>query len=255
MAMKTLKIRGVQFGEGKPKICVPIVERNRETILSYAERALDMAPDLLELRIDWFEGLYNVETVVSLLKDLRDVIGDTVLLFTIRTVGEGGEADISLEDYETLCARVCESGWIDLIDVEAFITDGLLKRVTEVAHRNQVYVVASNHDFEKTPEEQEIVRRLIYMDENGADIPKIAVMPKTERDVLTLLSATLQYQEQGGSKPVITMSMGKMGVISRMAGELTGSTVTFATAGQVSAPGQITVNEMKPVLDLLHLDR
>lgn len=255
MATKTLDVRGVRFGEGKPKVCVPIVERNRETILSYAERALDMVPDLLELRIDWFEGLYNVETVVSMLKDLRDVIGDTVLLFTIRTINEGGEADISVEDYESLCARVCESGWIDLIDVEAFMAEGLLERVTEVAHRNHVYVVASNHDFEKTPDEQELVRRLTYMDEKGADIPKIAVMPKDERDVLTLLSATLQYKEQGGVKPVITMSMGKMGVISRMVGELVGSAVTFATAGQVSAPGQITVNEMKPVLDLIHLDR
>ncbi len=255
MTTKPIQVRGVQFGEGQPKICVPIVERNRETILSYAERALDANPDLLELRIDWFEGLYNVETVVSLLKDLREVIGDTVLLFTIRTSNEGGEAKISVEEYESLCERVCESGWIDLIDVEAFMAEGVLERITKVAHSNHIYVVASSHDFEKTPEEQEIVRRLTYMDKIGADIPKIAVMPKAERDVLTLLSATLQYKELGGMKPIITMSMGKMGVISRMAGEVVGSAVTFATAGKVSAPGQITVNEIKPVLDLLHLDR
>ena len=255
MTTKALQIRSVQFGEGRPKICVPIVERNRETILSYAEKALDVAPDMLELRIDWFEGLYNTETVVSLLKDLRQIIGDTVLLFTIRTSNEGGEAQISVEEYEALCRRACESGLIDLIDVEAFMEEGLLERITEVAHRNHVCVIASNHDFEKTPDEQEIVRRLIYMDKMGADIPKIAVMPNTERDVLTLLSATLQYQELGGVKPIITMSMGKMGVISRMAGEVVGSAVTFATAGQISAPGQITVDAMKPVLDLLHLDR
>lgn len=216
---------------------------------------MDTSPDMLELRVDWFEGLYNTEAVISLLKDLREIIGDTVLLFTVRTSNEGGEAEISVADYELLCGRACESGWIDLIDVEALMEEGLLERVAEVAHRNNVYVVASNHDFEKTPEEQEIVRRLRYMDEHGADMPKIAVMPQCERDVLTLLSATLQCKEQGGVKPLITMSMGKLGVISRMAGELVGSTVTFATAGQVSAPGQIRVNEMKPVLDLLHLDR
>lgn len=255
MEVEVLNIRGVQFGKGKPKICVPIVERNRETILSYAEKALDKKPDLLELRMDWFEGMSNVQTVVSLLKDLRDVIGDTVLLFTIRTANEGGEADISVQDYEVLCQRACESGCIDLIDVEAFVQEGLLERICEIAHQNNVYVVASNHDFEKTPKEQELVRRLQYMEEHGADIPKLAVMPQNERDVITLLSATLRYHEDGGRKPIITMSMGKLGGASRMAGEAFGSAVTFATAGQVSAPGQIAIEEMKNILDVLHLDR
>lgn len=255
--MKTdvLNVRGMQLGEGIPKVCVPIVERNREAILSYAEGALNTKPDMIELRIDWFEGVYNVEAVLSLLKELREIIGDTVLLFTLRTSNEGGEANITVENYELLCQRVCESGWIDLLDVEAFMAEGLLERVSNIAHKNGVYVVASNHDFEKTPDEEEIVRRLNYMDEHGGDIPKIAVMPKIERDVLTLLSATLRYKENGGLKPVITMTMGKSGVISRLAGELFGSAVTFAAAGQVSAPGQISINEIKPILSVLHMDR
>lgn len=255
MKIEKLNIRGVQFGAGRPKICVPIVERTREGILSYAERALDTRPDLLELRIDWFEAMNNEELVISLLKDLREIIGETILLFTIRTGDEGGEADITVEDYKNLCIRACESGWIDLIDVEAFMEEGLLEEITEFAHKNGVYVVASNHDFDKTPKEQEIVRRLIYMDECGADMPKIAVMPECERDVLTLMSATLRYHEEGGVKPIVTMSMGSLGVISRMAGQVLGSSVTFATAGQVSAPGQIAANEIKPILDVLHLDR
>lgn len=255
MKTEVLCVRGVQFGAGKPKICVPIVERNRETILSYAEKALDKKSDLLELRMDWFEGMNNVETVVSLLKDLRDVIGDTVLLFTIRTTNEGGEANISVQDYKVLCQRACESGCIDLVDVEAFMQEGLLEEIGKVAHQNHVYVVASNHDFQKTPDEQELVRRLQYMEEHGADIPKLAVMPQKERDVITLLSSTLRYHEDGGLKPVITMSMGKLGGVSRMAGEVFGSAVTFATAGQVSAPGQIAIEEMKNILDVLHLDR
>lgn len=255
MQTDILNVRGVHFGAGKPKICVPIVERNRETILSFAEKALDKKPDLLELRVDWFEGLYNIEAVISLLKELREIIADTVLLFTIRTSNEGGEADINVSDYKLICERACGSGYIDLLDVEAFMEEGLLDDICEMAHQNNVYVVASNHDFEKTPEEQEIVRRLQYMDEHGADIPKIAVMPTKERDVLALLSATLQYKEECGMKPVITMSMGKLGVLSRMSGEVFGSAVTFATAGQASAPGQIGIEKMKNILDVLHLDR
>lgn len=253
--MEILNIKGVPFGDGKPKICVPIVEKNQEAILLYVEHVMDKSPDLLELRIDWFEEWQNYDAVERLLKKLREKIGDTILLFTMRTKWEGGEADISEKDYRMLCQRVCESGLIDLIDVEAVRTEGTLEEISKIAHANGVYVVGSNHDFEKTPEEQVIVHRLRYMEQHGADIPKIAVMPRNERDVLTLLSATMQYREDGGMKPIITMSMGKLGVISRLAGETFGSAVTFATVGQVSAPGQISIDEMRPILNVLHSDR
>ncbi len=250
-----LTVRGVRFGEGKPKICVPIVERNRETVLSYAEKALDAKPDMIELRADWFEAMNNMEALVVLVKDLREILGDTLLLFTIRTKAEGGEAQLDAKEYEQICNRICKEGDVDFIDVEAFMEEGLLQRICEVAHENGVYVIASNHDFKKTPKEQEIVRRLRYMEDNGADIPKIAVMPEKERDVLVLLSAMLRYYEEGGVKPIITMSMSGLGAVSRMAGEIFGSAVTFATAGQVSAPGQIEIREMQVILEALHLDR
>lgn len=255
MVTEGLSVKGVLFGKGKPKICVPIVERNKETILSYAEKVLELHPDMIEIRVDWFEGVNQVESVMALLRDLRMVIGDTLLMMTIRTTNEGGEFEGSIEDYRTLCVRGCESGWIDLIDVEAFMDDELPGDIIKVAHQCGVYVVASNHDFEKTPDEQEIVRRLKYMDEQGADLPKVAVMPNSERDVLTLLSATLRYREQGGKKPIITMSMDAMGLVSRLIGELTGSAVTFATAGRVSAPGQIHMKDMQPILEVMHFDR
>lgn len=76
------------------------------------------------------------------------------------------------------------------MDVEAFTGDEVVRDIIESAHESGVVVVASNHDFEKTPEKDEIVRRLRKMQELGADIPKIAVMPQSRKDVLTLLSAT-----------------------------------------------------------------
>ncbi|MGN0153939.1 MAG: type I 3-dehydroquinate dehydratase [Lachnospiraceae bacterium] len=252
MQTKEIEVRGVSFGTGMPKVCVPIVARSKEMILSYGERILESTPDLIELRVDWFEGAGNTEAVMTLLKELRQMIGDTVLLFTFRTKQEGGEAAISVEDYKNLCGKACQSGYIDLIDVEAFMEEGLLEEICETAHANGVYVVASNHDFEKTPEEKEILRRLRYMDQHGADIPKIAVMPEEEEDVLSLLLATVKYRKLGGTKPVITMSMGGKGVISRLAGEIFGSAVTFAAAGQASAPGQVPVNEVKHILSIIH---
>ena len=89
------------------------------------------------------------------------------------------------------------------------------------------------------------------MDDMGADIPKLAVMPVKERDVLNLLSATLQYYELGGTKPVITMSMKRLGGVSRIAGAVTGSALTFATVGEASAPGQLPIGLMRDILHSL----
>lgn len=250
--MESLKVKEVQFGSGVPKICVPIVAVTRKEILETAKLVTAKKPDCIELRIDWYEDVGNPDRILEVLKELRNLIGDTVLLFTIRTQKEGGEAEISCKDYRLLCERVCRSGYIDMIDVEAFMEEGLLHAISETAHECGIYVVGSNHDFIKTPPEEEIVKRLLFMDKEGADIPKIAVMPRSKRDVLSLLSATLHYREIGGKKPIITMSMGENGVISRLAGGIFGSAVTFATVGKISAPGQLAIEDVRKALDILH---
>lgn len=252
MQKTSITIRGIEFGNGIPKICVPVVARTQEDMIAQTKRILGKKPDCMELRMDWLEDMPEQDKIIDLLRKLRILVGDMVLLFTFRTKREGGEAAITSEAYETLCRNVCRCGYIDLIDVEAYMKDGLLAEVSNTAHENQVYVVASNHDFEKTPSEEEIVRRLQFMDVSGADIPKIAVMPKQERDVITLLSATLRYWELGGKKPVITMSMGGCGMISRLAGEMFGSAITFAAAEQASAPGQIPLDEVRRILYTIH---
>ena len=207
MQINELTIRGVEFGKGSPKICVPIVARTRDTILRQAREIVKKRPDCVELRIDWFCDVSDQERVLELLKELRSILNDTVLLFTFRSKWEGGQAEITPEQYKALYEAVCRSRNIDLLDVEAFMESGLLQDITKMAHANHVSVIGSNHDFQRTPSEQVLIDRLRKMDQDGADIPKIAVMPKNERDVITLLSATVGYYEQGGSKPIITMSM------------------------------------------------
>lgn len=86
----------------------------------------------------------------------------------------------------------------------------------------------------------------------GADIPKIAVMPQSAGDVLTLLSATEEMARCYADRPIITMSMSSQGVISRLCGEVFGSSMTFGAVGQVSAPGQIPVDQLCQALEILH---
>ena len=90
------------------------------------------------------------------------------------------------------------------------------------------------------------------MQELGADIPKIAVMPQNKKDVLTLLAATEEMANEYADRPIITMSMAGTGVISRLAGEVFGSALTFGAAAKASAPGQMGVEDLKQVLTLLH---
>lgn len=76
-------------------------------------------------------------------------------------------------------------------------------------------------------------------------------MPQSGKDVCALLEATMERKEHS-NKPMITMSMGQSGMLSRICGELTGSCVTFASGKQASAPGQIKADELKKVLGDIH---
>jgi 3-dehydroquinate dehydratase-1 len=86
------------------------------------------------------------------------------------------------------------------------------------------------------------------MQDCGADITKAAVMPQNEQDVLEVLKATLAMKQQYADRPFITMSMGRLGAITRLAGGLTGSALTFATAGRASAPGQLEAQALSALL-------
>lgn len=250
--MNTVKVRNMVIGEGMPKICAPIVGRTREEILLQARELRETGPDLAEWRADWFEGIEEKEQLSKILELLREELGDMPLLVTFRTKQEGGKKEISAEDYEGFLEWVLDSKRADLVDVELFMGEELLKRVVLKAHEKEVKVVASNHDFERTPNVGEMVERLCKMQKAGADLLKMAVMPRDPGDVLTLLAATWQMKECYATQPVITMAMGGTGVISRLAGEIFGSALTFGAAGRASAPGQVEVEALKKALRLLH---
>lgn len=247
-----VEVRGVRIGEGIPKICVPIVGTTRDEILAAAKSFESVKKDVVEWRADWFEGVFDFAHVEAVLKELRRVLGNTPILFTFRTANEGGEKAIEPAAYAELNKRAAATGLIDLVDVEAFTGDEVVRDIIESAHESGVVVVASNHDFEKTPEKDEIVRRLRKMQELDADILKIAVMPQSRKDVLTLLSATEEMASEYADRPIITMSMSATGLISRLCGECFGSALTFGAVGKASAPGQMNASDLSEILNLIH---
>ncbi|MDF2902775.1 MAG: aroD [Bacillus sp. (in: firmicutes)] len=248
----TLTIKNMTIGEGIPKIIVPLVGVTEAEIIQEAELVKSLQPDVVEWRVDIYEHVESLEAVTSMITKLRKVFSETLILFTFRSHKEGGNKEISDQFYVELNQAAIETKNIDLVDVELFNEEKNVISLVSAAKENGVFVIMSNHDFFKTPAKDEIVSRLRKMQEYGADIPKIAVMPTSVEDVITLMDATNTMKTQYADRPIITMSMAGTGVISRLAGEFFGSAFTFGAGKSASAPGQIPVSDLRTVLEILH---
>ena len=242
------------LGEKGTKICVPIVGTTMKEILDATAVVCNTPCDVVELRIDYYERAHSIDAIIELLMLMKPQLKGRALLFTWRTKDEGGEKSISSQDYFTMLERLIPTGLVDAIDIELFFDQDRMLKTIEFAKVHGVTIVMSNHDFNGTPSREVIVNRLLQMKQFLADVPKIAVMPHTTGDVLTLLEATAEVKSLYPSDPVITMAMGSLGVITRASGALFGNAMTFAAAGKASAPGQIDVHELKRILDTIDVD-
>ena len=209
--VNSIRVRELVIGEGMPKICVPIVENTRTEILKMAKEIVNSLADMVEWRADWYESVYDLEKVVEVAAELREILGDLPLLFTFRTKVEGGEKEIEPAHYRELLIAVAATSDVDMIDVEAFFDDDIAPLICDL-HEKDVVVVGSNHDFEGTPSKEEIIQRLCHMQDIGADILKMAVMPQQQSDVATLMDATKEMVSEYAQHPVVTMSMSEMGI-------------------------------------------
>ena len=251
--MSCVDIRGCRIGEGCPKVILPIVERAEAAILEKAAQFSTLQADCVEWRVDHFDDARTPGAVARCLAKLRVILKDKLLLVTFRTQAEGGQVALSPAEYRQFLELVLDTDCADLLDIEFFTAGADLPLLVEQAHTAGVPVVCSSHDFAKTPPRAELVARMVQMQQAGADLPKVAVMPQSRTDVLELLAATAEMADLHPETPVITMSMGTLGAVSRLAGEAFGSAMTFANPGQASAPGQVPLEVVNQVLDALHL--
>lgn len=230
------------------KTIVPITAKTREQAIAQAKViAANADADLAEFRIDLLNFASDRKQVIALGHELKQILGTKPLIATIRTHNEGGQLTISDADYGKTYQAYLQQPFMDMLDVEMFRDHQIVKNTVKLAHAKKVLIVMSNHDFQKTPPESEIIKRLLKQDELGADILKIAVMPQNKQDVFTLMNATLKVSQQS-KKPLLTMSMGKLGTISRIATANMGGSFSFGMIGEASAPGQIDVTQLKQFL-------
>jgi len=251
--MTTVKVRNIVLGEGLPKIAVPNVGVTEEEILASAKEIAAAKPDIMEWRIDYYEaGIKDNEKLIATAKALRDIVGELPILVTFRTKNEGGVLELGEDEYLDLVATVVTNRLGDAVDIELFHDEERVKDLVKQAHNYNVVVIMSNHDFEKVPAKDVIEFRLKKMADLGADVPKLACMPHSADDVLTLLSATNDARK-ALSTPIITMAMADLGKVSRIAGQVFGSCLSFGAVGKTSAPGQLSIEDLRNAENYLEL--
>ncbi len=245
---KPVQLRnGVVLGEGLPKICVPLTGKGKDELEAQARQIAAVSPDLVEWRADYFKDLGDVEKVAEVLMSLRDILGEAPILFTIRTKREGGEGELAPEEYRSLILYAAGRPEVSLIDIEGLNPEINTELLISEVHELGMPVIASWHNFSRTPKKPELDLVFDRLTRTGADVLKVAVMPKKPKDVLRLMSVTEEKNRQIPN-PLVTMAMGDLGRLSRVSGRITGSVMTFGIVGDASAPGQLPVGELREMI-------
>lgn len=249
---KPIELNGHPIAGGKfPLICTPLVGRTLDKLMAELAVVLPKQPDVLEWRVDFFEAIGDTAAVIAAARAIKQAAGNTPVLFTRRSTIEGGEK-IAINEAQVIAmyTAVCESKSIDLIDYEMANDAANIALVRTVAKANGIKLVLSFHNFSFTPGPETLAAKFLSADQLGADVAKVAVMPRDLDDVLTLLSATREASKKLRI-PLISMSMGPYGSLTRLFGWAFGSSLTFAVGASSSAPGQVPIEDLNTVLAIL----
>ena len=235
-------------------ICVPIVGPSIEEILSQVQEAVQAKVDLIELRPDmWMKNSHISEeeyipTIVNLVEEVHSRYEKMPILFTWRTLAEGGETSLSNEKYCNLLQAIVDQDLVQAVDVELFAYTDTMGQIIKEAHHQGIQTVMSYHNFQSTPDLEILHAYAERMISAGASVIKFALMPTTSDDVLSVLQFTKELTERYPQLPRITMSMGKLGQMTRTCGHVFGNCLTFGKLGQASAPGQVEVAVLKQLV-------
>lgn len=258
--METLNIKNIVLQAGRPKVAVPLVSQLPQEIIAECEHAAMLPCDLIEWRADsYLSGLTDLEEVLQtkefyldflkILDDLEYIAGDKPLIFTLRSVEQGGMLQLSQAQKAEIYQLVAQSGLAGLIDVELPVAAQSAEDICEeggLSLREQIdeihafggKVICSYHEFDRMLSPEEILEKIQIMQAAGADVFKIAAMAVTREDAENLLKTTA-FLHQNGIGPLVMMAMGEWGKTTRVAAGRYGSCITFAAGQEASAPGQV----------------
>lgn len=246
--MKEKNFGKITLSNNQARVCVPVMGKTTEEVLQQLKSVVEMEPDIIEWRGDFFETDNN-EGYLNALKQMKDINENIPVIFTIRTDSEGGNKKIGWNEYCDLCLFIAEKGKefnVEFVDVEVFKDDKANELINSL-HEKGMNVIGSNHHFDKTPDKEEMVKILSTIEKSGADVCKLAVMPRDKKDVEVLIEASKETDEKIKA-PIITMSMGELGAVTRVIPKITKTSVTFAAGVSASAPGQPGIKVVRKLL-------
>ena len=221
------------------KIVVPIMPKSIADVEAIDVERLEDA-DLIEWRAD----VLPKEDILTVAPAVFEKFLGREIIFTIRTRQEGGNIDLTDQEYVALIKEVAVLYQPEFIDFEYYSHQAVFEQMLDFPN-----LVLSYHNFQETPENfMEIMSELTSL---SPAVVKMAVMPCTEQDVLDVMNYTRGFKTLNAAQSYATMSMGDLGKLSRLSGRLTGSCWTFASLDEASAPGQISLGTMKKFLEEL----
>ena len=249
---KLIQVQGKPLGGGTlPIIITPLVGKTQAAILDEVAAIVPKKPDLLEWRIDFFESIGDIPAVIDTALAIRRAAGGIPVLLTRRNATEGGQP-LSIDEpvVVAMYAAACQAKCVELIDYELSNALADLKALREASKANGIGMIMSYHNFQMTPDAATLDSKFAAAKQLGADVGKVAVMPTSDVDVLALLAATSRARE-ALDIPLISMSMGGVGSLSRIMGWVYGSAATFAVGKSSSAPGQIAIEDLRTTLAIV----
>lgn len=255
--MPDVVVRGVTLaapcraGAARCRVIVPVAAAAPQQAAELAARAAQ-AGDIVELRLDALGDL-SPAGLAAAVGAVRAALGPAPLLATLRTAREGGAADLDAPAYAARLAALCEScrGQFDLLDIEFSAGAALCAGLLAAAHAAGAAAVFSAHHFGGTPPTDAMAGTLTAMADAGADVAKLAVMPRTAADAARLLQAAALAAERRPETPLLAMAMGPLGAVTRVCAASFGACAGFGTAGAASAPGQPDAAALRAALAAL----
>ena len=224
------------------KLVVSVMPKSLEEAQAIdANRYVDA--DIIEWRADFLPK----DEILQVAPAIFEKFAGRELLFTLRTRAEGGEIDLSAQEYVQVIKDVTQLYQPEYVDFEYFWNKDVFDQMLDFPN-----LVLSYHNFQETPENMmEILSELTSL---NPKVVKVSVMAHTEQDVLDLMNFTRGFKTLNPEQEYVTISMGKVGKVSRITSDVTGSSWSFASLDVASAPGQISLSNMKKIREILNED-
>jgi 3-dehydroquinate dehydratase type I len=216
------------------KVCIPIVE----TTMEKARRSIGEAhqwADLIELRVDYLRK--------PDLKSLMDGRGKSFIV-TNRRKEEGGRYEGNERKRFRILREAVALG-AEYVDIEMKSEPSFLQDL--ISNKKRTRMILSFHNFQKTPSPRELRRLYDRMVQWGPDVIKMVTLATSWEDNFKVLSL-IPYARRKKQK-IVAFCMGEKGRMSRIFAPLMGAAWTYGclSRNRVSAPGQLTAEEMKDI--------